>query len=64
MTSRFAIGPRETAGLDTAGLRQHFLIENIFTPGAIELTYTHYDRMIVGGALPTAAPLALPCPDS
>ncbi len=63
MTSRFAIGPRETASLNTAGLREHFLIENIFTPGAIELTYTHYDRMIVGGAMPTAAPLPLPCPD-
>jgi 4-deoxy-L-threo-5-hexosulose-uronate ketol-isomerase len=64
MTSRFAIGPRETASLDTAGLRQHFLIENIFTPGAIELTYTHYDRMIVGGAMPTEAALALPNPES
>jgi len=62
MNQRFAIGPRETASLNTAGLRQHFLIENIFTPGAIELTYTHYDRMIVGGAQPTAAPLALPNP--
>ncbi|MGI4871269.1 MAG: 5-dehydro-4-deoxy-D-glucuronate isomerase [Janthinobacterium lividum] len=63
MKSRFAIGPRETARLDTAGLREHFLIENIFTPGAIELTYTHYDRMLVGGAMPTELSLALPCPD-
>ena len=62
MTSRFAIGPRETASLHTAGLREHFLIENIFTPGAIELTYTHYDRMMVGGAMPTEAALPLPCP--
>lgn len=64
MTARFAISPRETASLNTAGIRAHFLIENIFTSGAIELTYTHYDRIIVGGALPTDAPLALPCPDS
>ncbi|QKG56301.1 5-dehydro-4-deoxy-D-glucuronate isomerase [Hymenobacter sp. BRD128] len=64
MTQRFAIGPRETARLDTAGLRQHFLLENIFTPGAIELTYTHYDRMLVGGAMPTEVPLALSCPES
>ncbi|TDN38160.1 5-dehydro-4-deoxy-D-glucuronate isomerase [Hymenobacter sp. UV11] len=63
MNTRFAIGPRETAGLNTAGLREHFLIENIFTPGAIELTYTHYDRMIVGGAMPTDSSLPLPCPD-
>ena len=64
MTQRFAIGPRETATLNTAGIREHFLIENIFTPGEIELTYTHYDRMIVGGAQPTGAALALPCPES
>ena len=64
MIQRFAIGPRETATLNTAGIREHFLIENIFTPGEIELTYTHYDRMIVGGAQPTGAALALPCPES
>ncbi|MBJ6108718.1 5-dehydro-4-deoxy-D-glucuronate isomerase [Hymenobacter sp. BT523] len=64
MTQRFAIGPRETAALNTSGLREHFLIENIFTAGAIELTYTHYDRLIVGGAQPTGAALTLPCPES
>jgi 4-deoxy-L-threo-5-hexosulose-uronate ketol-isomerase len=62
MTQRFAISARETASLNTAGLREHFLIENIFSPGAIELTYTHYDRMIVGGAMPTEAGLPLPNP--
>jgi 4-deoxy-L-threo-5-hexosulose-uronate ketol-isomerase len=64
MTQRFAIGPRETATLNTTGIREHFLIENIFTAGEIELTYTHYDRMIVGGAQPTEVALALPCPES
>lgn len=64
MTSRFAISPRETAGLTTTGIRAHFLIENIFTSGAIELTYTHYDRMIVGGAMPTTEPIPLPNPES
>ena len=64
MTQRFAIGPRETAALDTSGLREHFLIESLFVPGEICLTYTHYDRMIVGGVQPTGAPLSLPCPES
>jgi 4-deoxy-L-threo-5-hexosulose-uronate ketol-isomerase len=64
MTQRFAIGPRETATLNTSGIREHFLIENIFTAGEIELTYTHYDRMIVGGAQPAGAALSLPCPES
>ncbi|MBF9221803.1 5-dehydro-4-deoxy-D-glucuronate isomerase [Hymenobacter ruricola] len=64
MTQRFAIGPRETATLNTSGIREHFLIENIFAAGEIELTYTHYDRMIVGGAQPAEAALSLPCPES
>ena len=29
MTQRFAIGPRETATLNTAGIREHFLIETL-----------------------------------
>ena len=64
MTQRFAIGPRETATLDTTGLREHFLIESLFKAGEILLTYTHYDRMIVGGAQPAGSALALPCPES
>ena len=64
MNTRFAIGPRETATLDTGGLREHFLLEQVFVPGEISLTYTHYDRMVVGGAQPLAGALALPCPDS
>jgi len=64
MKTRFAIGPRETATLNTAGIREHFLIESLFVAGEISLTYTHYDRMIVGGAQPAAEALELPCPES
>jgi 4-deoxy-L-threo-5-hexosulose-uronate ketol-isomerase len=64
MTQRYAIGPRETAAMNTAELRANFLIETLFVPGDVTLVYTHYDRMVVGGAVPTGAPLALPCPDN
>ncbi|MDB5236396.1 MAG: 5-keto-4-deoxyuronate isomerase [Hymenobacter sp.] len=64
MTQRFAIGPRETATLNTSGIREHFLIESLFVAGEISLTYTHYDRMIVGGAQPNGSALSLPCPES
>ncbi len=43
--------------LDTAGLRRHFLIERVFVPGEITLTYSQIDRIIVGGICPTTAPL-------
>jgi 4-deoxy-L-threo-5-hexosulose-uronate ketol-isomerase len=43
--------------LDTASLRRHFLIERVFAPGEITLTYSQIDRIIVGGICPTAKPL-------
>ena len=62
MTQRYAISPREAAAMNTRQLRDNFLLENLFEPGELSLVYTHYDRMVVGGATPTTAPLALPCP--
>lgn len=45
--------------LDTAGLREQFLVESVFVEGEISLTYSHIDRIIFGGVVPTQAPLAL-----
>lgn len=59
MTEIFACSPREVKGMDTASLREAFLLEDLFAPAQIQFTYTHYDRMIVGSALPTDAPLQL-----
>lgn len=59
MMEIFACSPREVKGMDTAALREAFLLEALFAPAQIQFTYTHYDRMIVGSALPTDAPLQL-----
>lgn len=45
--------------LDTEGLRRHFLINQIFVPGKITMTYSHVDRMIAGGATPAGKVLTL-----
>jgi 4-deoxy-L-threo-5-hexosulose-uronate ketol-isomerase len=58
-TSRHALDPVRTASLDTKGLRENFLIEDLFSADAVSLIYTHYDRMIVGGALPVNGELKL-----
>lgn len=58
-TSRNAIDPDAGSIMDTAQLRDNFLIEDLFVSGEINLTYTHYDRMIVGGAMPESAALSL-----
>ncbi len=38
--------------LDTGGLRREFLVEGLFMPDEISFTYSHIDRIIVGGVMP------------
>jgi 4-deoxy-L-threo-5-hexosulose-uronate ketol-isomerase len=56
---RFASKPDDVDKYGTQQLRDDFLIETLFTPGDINLTYSHYDRLIVGGAQPGSSPLSL-----
>lgn len=58
-SERNAIAPEHAAAMDTAELRDNFLIDDLFISNEISLTYTHYDRMVVGGAVPGAQPLKL-----
>jgi len=57
--TRHAIHPEHAKAMDTAQLRQHFLAEALFAEGEIRLVYTHYDRFVVGGAVPNGASLVL-----
>jgi 4-deoxy-L-threo-5-hexosulose-uronate ketol-isomerase len=45
--------------LDTAALRQDFLVAGLFAPGKITLRYWEVDRTILGGAVPQDQPLEL-----
>ena len=56
---RFAIDPVSAATMNTAELREHFLVDDLFAPGLVTWTYTHYDRMAVGGAEPDGDALTL-----
>jgi 4-deoxy-L-threo-5-hexosulose-uronate ketol-isomerase len=58
MEARHALHPEQARRLDTEGLRSHFLIQQLFQPGRLNLLYSYYDRLIVGGAVPEK-PLAL-----
>src|SRR5690349_6863290 len=51
--------PDAVKTFDTAELRRHFLVEDLFMPDEIRLTYSHIERFVVGGASPTTAPLRL-----
>ncbi|RYG11843.1 MAG: 5-dehydro-4-deoxy-D-glucuronate isomerase, partial [Chitinophagaceae bacterium] len=61
--SRYAQSPKEVKQMDTASLRENFLIENVFEANQLNLTLSHFDRYIVGGAMPINAKLTLPNPD-
>ncbi|MCA8006044.1 5-dehydro-4-deoxy-D-glucuronate isomerase [Burkholderia cenocepacia] len=60
MDVRQGIHSEHAKALDTAGLRRHFLVENVFAPDALSLTYSHIDRIIVGGAGPATRPVEVP----
>jgi 4-deoxy-L-threo-5-hexosulose-uronate ketol-isomerase len=56
---RQATHPDMIAGLDTEGLRSHYLLDSLFEPDDIRLHYSHVERLIVGGATPARGPLPL-----
>ena len=56
---RFAVDPVSAAAMGTDELRHNFQVEDLFSAGRISLTYTHYDRMILGGAVPSGEQLKL-----
>ncbi len=57
--TRYAIDPTTAKALDTDGLRQHFHVEGLFRAGEIRLVYSHYDRLILGSAVPDGGRLTL-----
>jgi len=50
--------------MTTEELRETFLIDNLFHPGEIGLTYVDLDRTVIGSAVPTSEPLLLPTDDA
>lgn len=55
MQVRQSIHSEHAKQLDTAGLRREFLIEKIFERNTYTMTYSHIDRIIVGGVMPVDA---------
>jgi 4-deoxy-L-threo-5-hexosulose-uronate ketol-isomerase len=55
-TTRFGASPAQIGRMGTEELRAEFMIPEVFAPGEARLCYTHVDRMVVGGIVPTDAP--------
>lgn len=56
---RYASNPVDAKTYDTSRLRKDFLIETLFVEDEVNMVYSMYDRMIVGGAMPAKEKLKL-----
>ena len=56
---RYAAHPEDARHYDTARLRRDFLIERLFVEDEVNMVYSMYDRMVVGGAMPVSEALPL-----
>ena len=57
MDIRYSTHAADYPAYDTATLRARYLIDSVFAPGAIRMTYCHDDRMVVAGLMPVGEPL-------
>ena len=56
---RYAVHPKDVKSYGTQRLREEFLVEKIFSENEINLTYSFYERYIVGGIMPVDKVLKL-----
>ncbi len=57
--TRHAVHADHAKTMDTQTLRKHFLAEDMFADREIRMVYTHYDRMVLGAAVPAGGSLVL-----
>jgi 4-deoxy-L-threo-5-hexosulose-uronate ketol-isomerase len=62
MTMHYLPGPTEARRMDTAELRDRFLLGGVFQPGAVTLRFVDLDRVVIGGAVPVDGALRLEAP--
>lgn len=62
--NRFAVHPEDFKKYDTQRIRDEFLVSEVMVNDQITLTYSQYDRYIVGGAVPASKELKLDVFDS
>jgi 4-deoxy-L-threo-5-hexosulose-uronate ketol-isomerase len=60
MEIRFQNSPKETSRMNTKELRENFHIPALMQDDQVQLVYSHYDRVIVGGVKPYSKAVELP----
>jgi 4-deoxy-L-threo-5-hexosulose-uronate ketol-isomerase len=59
MEQRYHNSPKEVSTMTTAEMRGNFLVDGLMQPGELKFVYSHYDRAIVGSAVPTDKAIVL-----
>lgn len=59
MEIRFQNSPKETASMHSEELRKNFVCESLMEDDRMNLVYSHYDRMIIGGVKPVLSTIVL-----
>ena len=63
MDVRHATSPDAIPLMDTSALRSRFLVTDLVTDATVRLTYSHEERIVLGGVVPADAPVELPNPE-
>ena len=58
-TVQTATHPDDFKNFDTTKIRERFVMEKVMAPDEINVTYSMYDRLVYGGAMPVAKELTL-----
>lgn len=59
MEIRFQNSPKETSTMNTQQLRDNFHVPGLMKDDQLQLVYSHYDRVILGGAKPVSNTVTL-----
>ncbi|ADE19474.1 5-dehydro-4-deoxy-D-glucuronate isomerase [Mycoplasma crocodyli] len=57
--TKYCRSQSEVSTMNTTELRENFLVSDLFVEGKLHLEYLHYDRIIVGGVVPTKEKIEL-----
>ncbi len=60
MEQRYATSPEHVRGMDTAELRDRYLVAGLFVDDDVNAVYTHHDRVVLVGVKPVTTSVRLP----